>query len=298
MKKLLLCLATLFALPSCHRQSVTSRRTLDFKKEIPTMQQTQTAKTRTPYVTVWVHGSRAFKPFDEHIHATPQQGMQTMASLTKKHHIKKLAQILADADPIKYPFEHFYAFGWAGSLSFEIRHDESARLHAELEKLVSTYTKKYGHAPFIRIITHSHGGNVALNLATIEHPNKEWFINEAIILASPVQHQTENLVSSPLFGKIYSFYSTFDTSQVMDPQGLYKTTRAHANKKLFSQRRFPDNATLIQTKCRINNHGVPHIGFISDKFIKRLPALINYLDQWEEEQPHTAHEVRQLNLLL
>ena len=295
MKKVILCLAILFILPSCHRQAVTSRRTLDFKKEILTLQQSQA--TATPYVTVWVHGSRAFKPFDEYIHATPHQGMQTMTSLTKKHHIKKLAQILAAADPVKFPFDHFYAFGWSGDLSFEVRHDEAARLHAELEKLVATYTKKYGHAPFIRLITHSHGGNVALNLATIEHPNKEWFINEAIILASPVQHETENLVSSQIFGKVYSFYSTFDTSQVMDPQGLYKA-RNKSYKTLFSQRRFPDNATLIQTKCRINKHGVPHIGFISDKFIKHLPAIINSLDQWEEEQPHTAHEVRQLNLLL
>ena len=176
MKKLLLCLVTLLALPSCQRPSVTSRRTLNLKKETPTLQQAQ--PTATPYVTVWVHDSRAFKPFDEYIHATPHQGMQTMASLTKKHHIKKLAQMLADADPVKSPFEHFYAFGWSGDLSFQARHDEAARLHAELEELVSTYTKKYGHAPFIRIITHSHGGNVALNLATIEHTNKEWFINE------------------------------------------------------------------------------------------------------------------------
>jgi hypothetical protein len=295
MKKILLCLATLLVVPSCHRSSVTSRRTLNLKKEPPTLNQSQ--PTATPYITVWVHGSRAFKPFDEHIHATPQQGMQTMASLTKKHHIKKLAQMLGDANPVKYPFEHFYAFGWSGDLSFQVRHEEAARLHTELEKLVATYTKKYGHAPFIRIITHSHGGNVALNLATIEHPNKEWFINETIILASPVQHLTENLVSSPLFGKIYSFYSTFDTSQVMDPQGLYKA-RNKNYKTIFSQRRFPDNATLIQTKCRINNHGVPHIGFISERFIKNMPAIISYLDQWEEEQPHTAHEVRQLNLLM
>lgn len=295
MKKFLLCLATLIVLPSCHRPSSVNRRTLNFKKETPTLQQTQAPAT--PYITVWVHGSRVFKPFDEHIHATPHQGMQTMASLTKKHHIKKLAQILADADPVKYPFEHFYAFGWAGDLSFKVRHDEAARLHSELEKLVAIYTKKYGHTPFIRIITHSHGGNVALNLATIEHPNKEWFINEAILLASPVQHMTEKLVASPLFGKIYSFYSTFDTSQVMDPQGLYKE-RLHGDKKLFSQRRFPDHTSLIQIKFRINKHGVPHIGFISERFIKRMPAIINYLDQWEEEYPHTAHEIRQLNLLL
>ena len=297
MKKILLCIATFLALPSCHRSSVTCRRTLNLKKEIA--EPRKEIKTESPYVTVWIHGTRGFKPFDEYVHAAPsQRGLQPMSSLTDKHRLKKIAQTIAAVDPVKYPFEHFYAFGWSGDLSFQARHDEAQRLHQQLEKLVATYTKKYGHAPFIRLITHSHGGNVALNLATIEHPNKEWFINEAILLACPVQHKTEQLVASPLFGKIYSFYSSMDTLQIADPQGLYKKECSPGDKGVFSKRRFPDSEKVIQTKLRINNHGVPHLEYITRPFLKKLPAIINYLDQWEEEQPHTPDEVRQLNVLL
>jgi hypothetical protein len=295
MKKLLVCLATLLTLPACHRSLVSNKRTLNLKKEL--IQPRKNITTETPYVTVWIHGTRGFKPFDEYVHAAPSKyGLQTMASLTNKHRLKKIAHTIADADPVKFPFEHFYAFGWSGDLSFQARHEEAARLHEQLETLVKIYTKKYGHAPFIRLITHSHGGNVALNLATIEHPNKEWFINEVILLASPVQHKTENLIASPLFGKIYSFYSSMDMLQVADPQRLYKKECAPGDKGLFSQRRFPDHEKLTQVRLRINNHGVPHLGFILRGFLKNLPAIINYLDQWEEEQPHTALEERRLNV--
>lgn len=294
-KKIALCLTALVALPSCHRSSVTNRRTLDLKHEktLATPGHQQAA----PYVTVWIHGTRALKPLDEYAHAAPTKaGIQSMENLTDKHRLKKIAQTLATADPIKYPFEHFYAFGWSGDLSFETRRAEAERLHKGLNELVDSYTKKYGHAPFIRLITHSHGGNVALNLATIEHTNKNWFINEAILLACPVQHTTEQLIASPLFGKVYSLYSTLDSLQVADPQGLYKKERKPGTKELFSQRRFPDNEKLTQIKLRINNHGVPHLGFILRNFLKHLPAIINYLDQWESEQPHRENEVRQLTI--
>jgi hypothetical protein len=298
MKKILLCLTTLLVVPSCHRPSVTSRRTLNLKKEMPTLNQSQ--PTATPYVTVWIHGTRGFKPFDEIVHAAPpSSGLQTITSLGNNYNrFKNMAKTIAQTDPIKYPIEHFYIFGWSGDLSFNVRHDAAAQLHKHLEKLVATYTKKYGHAPFIRLITHSHGGNVALNLATIEHTNKEWFINEVILLACPVQHKTEKLITSPLFGKIYSFYSTIDTVQIADPQGFYKKECLPEDKGIFSQRRFPDHEKLVQIKLRINNHGVPHSCFTLCNFLHKLPTVINSLDQWEEEQPHRAHEVRQLTVLL
>jgi hypothetical protein len=88
MKKFLLCLATMLALPSCHRSSVTCRRTLDLKKE--TVEPRKDMRAETPFVTVWIHGTRGFKPFDEYVHAAPSQhGLQSMASLTDKHRLKK-----------------------------------------------------------------------------------------------------------------------------------------------------------------------------------------------------------------
>lgn len=294
MKKFLLLIATLVAAPACHKTN-THRRTLNLKETVLPLASDR--KETAPSVTVWIHGTRCLKPIDEFAHAAPK-GLHTMASLTDIHRIKQLAKTMSTVDPIKFPFEHFYAFGWSGNLSFTARHEEAARLHAALELLVADYQKKYGQVPNIRLITHSHGGNVALNLATIPHPNKQWFINEAILLACPVQHKTEHLIASPLFGKVYSLYSTLDSLQVADPQGLYKKERQPGEKGVFSQRRFPDHEKLIQVKLRINKHGVMHLGFILDSFIKKLPAVLNYLDAWEQEEPHTATEVRQLNLIM
>jgi hypothetical protein len=294
MKKFLLLIATLVATPACHKTN-THRRTLNLKET--TQPLASDRKEETPSVTVWIHGTRALKPLDEFAHAAPK-GLHPVGSLTDIHRIKQLAKTISTADTVKFPFEHFYAFGWSGDLSFTARHEEATRLHEDLERLVAEYRKKYGHAPFIRLITHSHGGNVALNLATIPHPNKDWFINETILLACPVQHKTEHLIASPLFGKVYSFYSTLDSLQVADPQGLYKKERRPGDNRVFSQRRFPNHEKLIQVKLRINNHGVMHLGFILDSFIKHLPTVLNHLDAWEQEEPHTSDEVRQLNLLI
>lgn len=297
MKKVLVIIATLSLLPACRQAAVTSRRTLNLKDQ-PALQQSQ--PMTTPQVTIWIHGTRGFKPLDEYVHAAPPTSeLHSIASLSSNYNrFKNLTKSIAEADPIKFPFEHFYIFGWSGDLSFQERHKAALLLHQDLENLVASYTRTYGHAPCIRIITHSHGGNVALNLATIPHTNKDWFINELILLACPVQHKTEHLIASPLFGKVYSFYSTLDSIQVADPQGLYKKERQPNDKGIFSQRRFPDHEKLIQVKIRVNKHGIPHTGFTLCSFTKNLPAMINYLDAWEQEEPHTVNEVRQLNLIV
>jgi len=307
-KKVIVCLIALLAFPLCHSSSannqivtnrvVKNRRTLNLKKNVFIMPQ-QAEKSETPFVTVWIHGTRGFKPFDEYVHAAPPTSkLQAIALLDKNYNrFKNMARSIADADPIKYPFEHFYIFGWTGDLSFDVRQKAAETLHQELEILVTLYTQKYGQAPFIRLITHSHGGNVALNLATVEHSHKNWLINEVILLACPVQHKTEKLIADPLFGRIYSLYSTIDTVQVADPQGLYKKIRVPGEKDIFSKRRFPENEKLTQIKLCINNHGVPHTCFTFCRFLCHLPKMINYLNQWEEEQPNTTHEMRELNML-
>ena len=147
-----------------------------------------------------------------------------------------------------------------------------------------------------RSITHSHGGNVALNLAAVDHTKSSWHINEAILLACPVQNKTKHLIDNQLFDRLYSLYSTTDTIQVIDPQGLYKKETAPDSKGLFSQRIFPYHKKLIQAKIRINKHGVPHTNFTFCSFLKHLPALIDHLAEWEKQEPHSKHEILQVHL--
>lgn len=62
---------------------------------------------------------------------------------------------------------YFYAFGWSGLLSQTNRRLESIRFYNALcAELVRLRSK--GIFPKVRIITHSHGGNLALNLGAVQ----------------------------------------------------------------------------------------------------------------------------------
>jgi hypothetical protein len=162
---------------------------------------------------------------------------------------------------------YFYAFGWSGLLSQTNRRSDAIRFYnalcAEVDRL-----RLQGIHPKIRIITHSHGGNLALNLAAVhklltmpiadEHakfspipqedeslremasimrtlPSKEmartkfgqevWdyvpvdkslIIDELIMYASPVQPETEYFCNSPIFKRVFNFYSGEDWVQRFD----------------------------------------------------------------------------------
>ena len=60
----------------------------------------------------------------------------------------------------------FYTFGWSGLVSQHRRRLESIRLYNSLVQEIDTI-KEQGFNPKIRLIAHSHGGNICLNLATI-----------------------------------------------------------------------------------------------------------------------------------
>ncbi len=66
---------------------------------------------------------------------------------------------------------YFYTFGWSGLMSQHRRRLEAVRLYnglcEELEKF-----KQKGITPKIRILAHSHGGNLCLNIAAINHAMK------------------------------------------------------------------------------------------------------------------------------
>ena len=61
---------------------------------------------------------------------------------------------------------YFYTFGWSGLLSQKRRRQESIRFYNALSEEFENL-KKQGINPKIRILAHSHGGNLSLNLAGI-----------------------------------------------------------------------------------------------------------------------------------
>lgn len=61
---------------------------------------------------------------------------------------------------------HYYLFGWSGLLNQERRRIEAVRLYNSLSEEVEDF-KRRGIEPKIRIISHSHGGNLVLNAGGI-----------------------------------------------------------------------------------------------------------------------------------
>ncbi len=61
---------------------------------------------------------------------------------------------------------YFYVFGWSGLISQNSRRFEAIRLYNALHEEVERFRSR-GINPKIRLICHSHGGNVSLNLAAI-----------------------------------------------------------------------------------------------------------------------------------
>jgi hypothetical protein len=61
----------------------------------------------------------------------------------------------------------YYTFGWSGLMSQKQRRKEAIRFYNALSDEVAKYEKEGMH-PKIRVIAHSHGGNLALNLGAVK----------------------------------------------------------------------------------------------------------------------------------
>ncbi|HSW76175.1 MAG TPA: hypothetical protein VLG50_03980 [Candidatus Saccharimonadales bacterium] len=147
------------------------------------------------------------------------------------------------------PSNQYYTFGWSGLVSNKLRYLESAFLHQDLEVLIKKL-KDEGYNPKIRIIGYSHGGNLALQLGAL-HTTKpissQFSIDELIIIGTPIQVETDYLINSPIFKKVYNFYSRADKVQTLD---FFSFKRFFSRKKFSKRRNFrlPDKLTQIRIK--------------------------------------------------
>lgn len=236
-------------------------------------------KVENHNVTIWVHGTQRFAKYFSWIvgnffYAIP--GLNKAELLEKKYHLRKMAESISSRDPINYPFDKFYFFGWSGELSFTARLNAAKRLYKELKRFIAKYDKKYGEKPKITFITHSHGGNVVLNLVKAKLEDEcDLCISKVILLACPVQEKTKNYVKDKIFPEVISYYSTLDILQVIDPQGLYVKSRMRKKRdSFFSERKFEPSSNLKQFQIKINNRGIFHIEFLFKRFTNILPDLV------------------------
>lgn len=139
----------------------------------------------------------------------------------------------------------YYTFGWSGLLSVGTRRKAAEQLYDELLAVVKNYEIK----PIIRIIGYSHGGNVGLYLSEIEFTKKQnLYVDELILIGTPIQKDTDYLVNSPMFGHIYNIYSTGDLVQTVD---FLSSARHSLGRHTFQSRRgfcIPKNLTQIRVR--------------------------------------------------
>lgn len=237
-------------------------------------------QTQPPPITIWIHGTRLLPKalFKKLFYSKP--GLHLYSELEPHFHQFEIAQALIDSNPSKFCAETFYLFGWSGKLSFEERKKAAERLYSELKLLREQYKYQYGIEPVIYLITHSHGGNIALQLACVKDPSDtEFSIQQLILLACPVQEKTSCYIDSDLFKTIYSLYSLLDVTQLADPQGLQ--TKEIKDVPLFSKRHFPPHKKLEQVAIKLNNRSPMHIEFVQQKFLIHLSKIIEEIDKWK-----------------
>jgi hypothetical protein len=286
-KKMLLMLSIIFPLTNCTKKKTVTKEVNIHAHVQPTK---TTLAVSKPHITVWVHGTKSLGGISDHLHAIHRQGLTHHTTIPNSYRIGSVIKSLIASDPAHFPAEHFYAFGWSGKLSFDERIAESKKLYAALQVLVTDYHTKYGEHPHLTLITHSHGGNVALNLSHWHDKENPLVISELIVLACPVQHETAHLIAHDMFEKVYCLYSTTDMIQVLDPQGLYLTEHNSKRHWEFSARKFPLYPNVRQAKLKINKHGIMHVGFVTKTFIKMLPFIIDQVEQWHAQDPQCVLE--------
>ncbi len=245
-----------------------------------------------PAITVWIHGTRLFsKPL---AHVFPsffycKQGLHPAVSLDKKFQLRHIAETLSAVGGNRFSLENFYIYGWPGTLSRSVRMHEAKHLLDDLEAKIIAYKERFGQEPEVIFIAHSHGGNLALEVARMRSAESALKSAQLILLACPVQQMTAHLTEDHLWNRIYSLYSTLDKIQILDPQGLYRWVLNSKDKPehrvLFSERQFAWQRNLRQVQLKLYGRGLMHVEFLLDKFISLLPVILDEIDLWYDEDP-------------
>lgn len=234
-------------------------------------------------ITIFVHGTFPVRKvlqysFGRFLIYCPQ-GLSLAKNLPSYYHFNKMAHGCVERNSELYALDQFYVFGWESERVYDdVRVQAAFDLTTQLKVLVHDYYQKYGVVPKIRLLGFSHGGNVVLHTANYLPliVNQQTVDIEAWIFGTPVQHANKNLVNSENFSKVYSFYSTKDWIQRMDPQGLRNS--AISIKHFWSDRMFDRTDRCIQVEFTVNGKPISHTYYRS--IFKYFPII----QQMTEEQ--------------
>ena len=225
---------------------------------------------KAPTITVYIHSTRVLPHMliKKLFHCT--DGFHSAAEIDQWYQQRQAVDWISSTGQKEFPSDSFYIFCWSGMLLPGSREKAAHKLYGYLSDLVAQYKKQYGAIPKIKIVAHSHGANVALNLAQQFKGKPNFVVDDLILLACPVQKRTAHLIESPIFKCVYSLYSLKDMVQWLDPQ-LLQTLDQRA---LFSERVFPLHKNLKQAAITIEGTGISHFDFLWEKFNLLLPVFM------------------------
>ena len=160
-----------------------------------------------------------------------------------------------ESDKKQKNFSTNYCFGWCGDLNKKCRRKEASNLYEQLLHESKSLEKRLKIPVKIHLITHSHGGNVALNLALEEKDKKNKLkIDQLVLLGCPIQKETCDLWKSDIFKKVYNFYSNQDFIQIAD----FISTSGISCRKLRSNYK---KTNLRQIRIKAGKYGPSHAEF-------------------------------------
>ena len=113
---------------------------------------------------------------------------------------------------------YYYTYGWSGLLSRQARYKDAKLFINALEHEVAKF-RAQGFNPKIRLIGYSHGGTLILKLALVkikEQLTLNFSIDEVFFFGTPIQYDTDYLISDPVFKKVYNIFSRSDRVQRLD----------------------------------------------------------------------------------
>ncbi len=227
-----------------------------------------------PPITVYVHGSQhATKLLSKNIWYC-HRGLHHISELPAESLFVKDAQLLCKSGDLRFKLDHYYTFGWSGKIDFTVRQKAGHELYEAIKNVLTKYYEQFGQYPVLRIITHSHGGNVALcmlqELPFFEGCNIEL---ELVLLACPVQKVTENLINHPGISRSYVLYSTFDLIQKLD---FYQ----YEGKRYWPARTFEaaESSNCFQVLVKVNGKRLAHTDFCHS-VVRHIPEIICAVDQ-------------------
>ena len=226
-------------------------------------------------VTLFIHGTKSSCIARALSNLEFPHGINPVNLIRTRSVLSTIAYTLNGARPEEFPLDSCYFYSWPGRLTFSSRWIAAQKLYPILKN----------HTGPLTLITHSHGANVALYLARCAQldNNPDFSIDTLIMLAPPVQEATKQYAYSPVFKKIYNFYSTADFMQVADMQGTYPESQKEAppgtSIPFFSERTFPPAHHIRQVRMLIDGQSISHLHFLLTRFIKHLPALMILADQ-------------------